>query len=51
MIVNANSRVQHVTQIKKWNNDKCQRELKNIVHGKKTVAGILAHVFLRIGSI
>ena len=35
MIVNANSIVQHVIQIKKWNNKTCQCECKNYRQSKK----------------
>ena len=34
-----------------WNNKTCQCECKIIVHPKKTVVGILSHVYLRMVSI
>ena len=36
---------------KKWNSKTCQYECKIIVHVKKVIVGILAHVFVIIISI
>ena len=30
----------------KWNNDKSQFECKSIVHSKKIIVGVLAHIFV-----
>ena len=35
----------------KWNNETCPCECKVIVHARKIIVGILAHVFLKIVSI
>ena len=51
MIVNANSIVQHVIQIKNGIIKHVNVNVKIIVHAKKIIVGILAHVFVRIASI
>ena len=47
MIVNANSRVQPVIQIRNGIMKHVNVSVKVIVHAKKTIVGILAHVFVR----
>ena len=51
VIINANSIVKHVTQTKNGIMKHVNVSAKNIVHAKKIIAGILAHVLLRIISI
>lgn len=51
VIVNANSIGQHVIQIKNEIIINTNASVKIIVTAKKIIAGILAHVFLRIVSI
>ena len=51
MIVNANSLVQHVIQIKNGILKHVNVNVKITVHAKKIIAGILAHVFVRTASI
>ena len=48
VIANANSIVQHVIQIKNGIKKHVNVNVKIIVSAKKNVAGILAHVFVRI---
>ena len=36
---------------KKWNNDKCQCECKNIICAKKVIFGILLHVVVKMANI
>ena len=50
-IVNANSIVQHVIQIKNGRMKHANISVKIIVNAKKIIVGILAHVFVRIASI
>ena len=47
-IVNANSMVQHVIQMKNRIIINVNLSIKSIVHSKKIVLGILAHVFAKI---
>ena len=51
MIINANSIVQHVIQIKNRTIKHVNVNVKIIVREKKIVIGILAHVFMRMVSI
>ena len=51
VILNANSIVQYVVQIKNGIIMHVNMNVKIIVHAKKIIAGILAHVFVRITSI
>ena len=51
MIVNANSVIQRVIQIKNGIIKHVNASAKIIPLEKKIVAGILAHVFMRIASI
>ena len=51
MIINANSIVQHVIQIKNRTIKHVNVNVKIIVSEKKIVIGILAHVFMRMVSI
>ena len=51
MIVNVNSIVQYVIQIKSKIIKHVNVNVKIIVHAKKIIVGILAHVFVRIASI
>ena len=51
VIVNANSIVQHVIQIKNRIMKHVNVNVKIIINTKKIVVGILAHVFVRIESI
>ena len=51
VILNANSIVQYVVQIKNGIIMHVNMNVKIIVHTKKIIAGILAHVFVRITSI
>ena len=51
MILNTNSIVQDVIQIKNGIIKHENGSVKNITHVKKIIAGILAHVFVRIASI
>ena len=50
IIVNANSIVQHVIQIKKGIIINVNKSPKSIARAKKIIFGILAHVFVRIGD-
>ena len=50
MIVNANSIVQYVIQIKNEITKHVNVHVKVIVSAKKIIVGILAHVFVRIVS-
>ena len=50
-IVNANSIVQYVIQIKNGRMKHANISVKIIVNAKKIIVGILAHVFVRIASI
>ena len=49
--VNANPTVQHIIQIKNGVIIHVNVNAKIIVHAKKIIVGILAHVILRIASI
>ena len=51
MIVNANSIVQYVIQIKNGIIKHVNVNIKIIISAKKIIAGILAHVFVRIANI
>ena len=51
MIVNENSIVQDVIQIKRGITINVNVSIKSIAHTKEILAGILAHVFLRIVGI
>ena len=51
MIVNANSIVQYVIQIKNGIIKHVNVNIKIIISEKKIIAGILAHVFVRIANI
>ena len=51
VIINADSTVKHVIQIKKGSNDECQYECKKFIHAKKVIVGILVHKFVRIVGI
>ena len=51
MIVNANSILQHVIQIKNGIMEHVNASVKIIVSAKKIIVGIRAHVFVRIASI
>ena len=51
MIVNANSVVQHVYQIKNEIMIHANANVKSIARAKKSIVGIPAHVFVRMVSI
>ena len=51
VIVNANSVVQHVIQIKTGIMINVKASVKSIVRAKNIIVEILAHVFVRIVSI
>ena len=51
MIVNANSIVQYVIQIKNGIIKHVNVNIKIIISAKKIIAGILAHAFVRIANI
>ena len=51
VIVNVNSKVKHVIQIKNRIMKYVDVSVKFTVHAKKAIAGILAHVFGRMKSI
>ena len=51
VIVNANSIVLHVTQIKNGITKLVNVNVKTIISAKKIIAGIIAHVFVRIARI
>ena len=51
MTVKANSVVKHVIQIKNGIIKHVNISVKIIVHLKKIIVGILAHVFVRIATI
>ena len=51
MVLNANSIVQHVIQIENGIIKHVNVNVKIIISAKKIIAGILAHVFVRIGNI
>ena len=51
MIVNANSIVQYVIQIKNGIIKHVNENVKIIVLGKKITVGILVHIFVRATSI
>ena len=51
MIVNANSIVQHVVQIKNEIINHVNMNIKIIVSAKKIIVGILVHVLVTIVSI
>ena len=50
-MTNANSIVQHVTQVKNGIKKHVNVNLKTIVTAKKIMVGIVGHVFVRIASI
>ena len=50
VIVNSNSIVQHVIKIRNGTIKHVNVNVKIILSGKKIIAGILAHVFVRIVS-
>ena len=50
MIVNANSIVQNVIEIKSGIMKHVNVHIKIIIRAKKIIAAILAHVFVRIGN-
>ena len=50
VIVNANSMVQHVIKIRNGTIKHVKVNVKIILSRKKIIAGILAHVFVRIVS-
>ena len=50
MILNANSIVQHVIQIKNGVTKHVNGNVKIIINGKKMVVEILVHAFVRIAS-
>ena len=51
MIINTNSIVQHVIQIKNDIMKRVNVSVKIIVRARKIIVGILAHLFVRIASI
>ena len=51
VIVNGNSIVQHIIQITNGILINVNLSLKSVISAKKIIAGILAHVFVRIVSI
>ena len=51
MIVNGNSIVQHVIQIKNWIKKHVNISVKIIATGKMIIVSIVAHVFMRMISI
>ena len=51
LIVNGNSIVQHIIQITNGILINLNLSLKSVISAKKIIAGILAHVFVRIVSI
>ena len=51
MLLNTNSIVQHVIQIKNKVMKHASVNVKIIISAKKVIVGILAHVFLRIAII
>ena len=51
MIVNANSIVQNVIQIKNEIRKHGNKNVKIIISAKKVIVGLLAHVFVRIANI
>ena len=51
VVLNANSIVQHVTQIKNGIIEHVNVNVNVIVSAKKIIVGILAHELLRIASI
>ena len=51
MILNANAIVQHVIKIKNGITKHVNVSVKIIIHAKKIIVGILAHVFMRMISI
>ena len=51
VIVNGNSIVQHIIQITNGILINVNVSLKSVISAKKIMAGILAHVFVRIVSI
>ena len=48
MIVNANSMVYHILRIKNGIMKQVNVSAKVIVHAKKIIVGILAHVFVKM---
>ena len=51
MILNANSIVQDVIQIKNGIIKHANGSAKNIANAKKIISAILAHIFVKIASI
>ena len=51
VILNGNSIVQHIIQIKNGILINVNVSLKSVISAKKIIAGILAHVFVTIVSI
>ena len=51
VIVNANSIVQNVIQIKNGIKKHGNKNVKIIISAKKVIVGLLAHVFVRIANI
>ena len=51
VIVNANSIVQNVIQIKNGIKKHGDKNVKIIISAKKVIVGLLAHVFVRIANI
>ena len=51
VIVNANSIVQNVIQIKNGIKKHANKNVKIIISAKKVIVGLLAHVFVRIANI
>ena len=51
MIINANSTVQHVIQIKNRIIKYVNKNVKGIISGKAIIVGTVVHVFVRTVSI
>ena len=51
MIVNANSKVQLVIEIKNEIMKHVNGSVKVMINAKEIIVGILAHVFIRVASI
>ena len=51
MIINPNSMIQHMIEIKNGLMTNVNMSVKNIALAKKIIAGILVHVFMSIVSI
>ena len=50
VVLNADSTIQHIIQIKNGIID-VSANVESIIHAKKAIVGILAHIFLRIVDI